>query len=382
MTPTIETAKVADRRELLDMLAAAFRVENPSHPGFDFLYADLFDPTDEAMACHRIIRQDGRIVACVGCYPQTLVLGPATVKMFGIGQVSCLSEYRGRGFMTALMNDTVAHMESTSAPMSWLGGRRDRYAHFGWEVAGTAMRCRLSRKTLAPAPEGFDIASRPAAEAATDNRLWTLYTHQPVRCVYPHETWLRKLTRGNPQILWTASPQHAPAEAVPAAFAVAPHNSDSILEYGGEFHALHALLAAIADQNSQGAVSVPCCPGATPQTNYFWPRAEWVSPELLNLRIHNLPRLLEAYAPIWQPNVPEGERATLVMLRGETPQRCTLGNNPARRSEDELHLDELQMVRLLFGPWSPSAVTHLPPSLRWLNQIFPLPFTVPMPSHV
>jgi len=418
MIPLIETAQIADRRELLDMLATAFRDDNPSHAEFDFLYPDLF--ADEAMACHRIIRQDGRIVACVGCYPQTLRLGPVTVEMFGIGQVSCLKAYRERGFMTALMTDAVARMEAASAPMSWLGGRRDRYAHFGYEVAGTACRCRLSRKTLAGgegAQRGAGVSpalcdpltrslwdvkpssplrtGRIAGETPTSrydfaphtpadisDTLWSLYTSNAVRCVYPQDEWLRKLARGGPQTIWTASLPHATA---PAAFAVTAQGSDYILEYGGEFNALHALLTMLAECNGRGGVSLTCCPGATEFADFFWTHAEWVSPELLNLRVHHLAGLLNAYRPLWAPHVPDGESATLVMHRNHqaetTEQRFTISQGPAQPGE-ELHLDDLQMVRLLFGPWPPSMTTTLPPHLRWLGQIFPLPFGVPAPSHV
>jgi len=38
MKPIVETARLADRRELLDMLAAAFCTDNPAHLDFDFLY--------------------------------------------------------------------------------------------------------------------------------------------------------------------------------------------------------------------------------------------------------------------------------------------------------------------------------------------------------
>jgi len=384
MGPVIEVANVGDRRELLDMLAAAFRDFSPTHPEFDAIYPDLFVPTEEAMARHRIVRQDGRIIACVGCYPQTLRLGPVTVEMFGIGQVSCLKAWRERGYMTALLKETIARMEATAAAMSWLGGRRDRYATFGWEVAGTTARCRLTRKTLArgadPLRATFDIASLGPADVTDD--LWRLVSSGPVRCVYPREEWLVKLTRGKPQTIWTATP---PGASAPVAFAVAPEGADGLTEYGGQPHALRALLAAVAQRNGHGAVSLSCCPGLTEDAEFYWTHAEWVSPELLNLRVHHLDRLMEAYRPLWDPLVPTGESATLVMRRegpgGETRQRFTLGQRPAGPG-DELCLDELQMVRLLFGPWSPTTVLPLPPRLRWLNQVFPLPFTVPIPAHV
>jgi len=383
MTPVIETAQVADRRELLDMLAMAFRDDNPAHLEFDFLYADLF--AEAMMDRHRIIRQDRRIVACVGCYEQTLRVGPVTLDMFGIGQVSCLKAFRERGFMTALMTDAVSRMEATPAPMSWLGGRRDRYARFGYEIAGTACRCRLNRKTLrdgageTPSPR-YDVT--PHTSADITDALWSLYTSNAVRCVYSRDEWMRKLARGNPQTIWAASPRN---DSSPKAFAVTSQGSEFVTEYGGDFDALRALLTMLAERNEQRAVSLTCWPGASEFADFLWTHAEWVSPELLNLRVHRLSDLMNAYRPIWEKRVPDGESVTLVMHRtgvgDATEQRFTIGDRPSQPGV-ELRLDELQTVRLLFGPWPPSMVTNLPPRLQWLGQIFPLPFGVPAPSHV
>ena len=76
--------------------------------------------------------------------------------------------------------------------------------------------------------------------------------------------------------------------------------------------------------------------------------------------------------------MPKGEGATLIMLRRGVPcETVVLGGGGER-----LVLDELQMVRLLFGPWPPSFVLELPERLRWLSHIFPLPFALPASSHV
>jgi len=372
--PTLETAQLADRRELLDMLAAAFRTDTPTLPEFDALYPDVFIPTPEAMARHRIIRQNGRIVACVGHYPMELRLGAVSLPLFGIGQVSCQKEYRGQGFMTALLKDAIALMEASPTPLSWLGGRRDRYARFGWEVGGTAFRCKLNAKALAPAPKGYAIVSN-SPEAISDD-TWHLYASEPLRCIFAKEEWLRKLTRGKPQTVWTATQiPYSP----PLAFAVTQQESENILEYGGERNALHALLATIAQtRGANGTVTLTCCPKVTPLSEFLWTHSEWVTPEFSNIRIHHLGKLLDAYAPFWRPCVPKGEGATLVMLRHGTPcETAVLGEGG-----EWIEMDELQMVRLLFGPWPPSFVLDLPERSRWLAHVLPLPFALPVSSHV
>ena len=167
------------------------------------------------------------------------------------------------------------------------------------------------------------------------------------------------------------------------AFAVTQQDSDNILEYGGDGNALHALFAAItrarcADGIANGIVSLSCCPRVTPLSEFCWTHSECVTLEFSNIRIHHLAKLLDIYAPFWKPHVPKGEGVTLVMLRNGVPhETVALGEGG-----EQIVLDELQMVRLLFDPWAPSFMPDVLERCRWLGQIFPLPFSLPVSSHV
>ena len=113
--PAIEYATLADRDELLAFLLGVFRRQRPDHPPFEALYPDLFQ--DEAtIGCHAVIRDAGRIVACVGAYPIPLRVAGLDIPTAGFGQVATSPDHLGRGYMTALMKAQLSRLRRRLHP--------------------------------------------------------------------------------------------------------------------------------------------------------------------------------------------------------------------------------------------------------------------------
>ena len=369
----IEEARAADRAELLDFLHTAFATNDPKKPipRFETLYPDLFDATDDAMGRHRVIRNDaGRVGACVGAYPMRVRVGACELDIFGIGQVSCDPAARGGGRMTALMNDACARMEKSGAALAWLGGRRDRYAHFGFDLAGSNLSSGMDKRSAgAPAP-GWRVEQVDAAQLA---RFWVLRNRAAtLEDVSPEKWTTRLLCGGKPDRIFLAS-RGKDAEAV--CVTQGEGEGGALLEWAGETDGIHAVCAhLLAAQPWVNAVYAPSF--VDPAAGMFWSHAAWSGVSLSNLRILNLAALLEGYAPFLENRVPAGAGARLVVI--ENNDAAQLG---AAHGET-LALDRLAMVRLMFGPLPPSQVVKLPEALRWLDQVFPLPFLLPPSSHV
>ena len=135
----ISFATASDCEQLLDFLPSVFRRDKPDHSRFEDLYPDIFLPTDEAMKHHAVVRDDaGKIVSCIGAYPMTLRVAGCDVPIAGIGQVSTAKEWLGKGCMSALMKAQLERLRSLGVAVVWLGGRHDRYAHFGFETGSLA----------------------------------------------------------------------------------------------------------------------------------------------------------------------------------------------------------------------------------------------------
>jgi len=366
----LEDARAADRQELLDFLHGAFKTNDANHPRFETLYPDLFDPVDAAMARHRIIRDDaGRIGACVGGYPMRARVGACEVDVWGVGQVSCSPALRGGGRMTALMDDLCGRMEKSGAALSWLAGRRDRYAHFGYELAGSNFVSGMSQRSAGEPAPGWVVEQVDAARIAD---FWPLRERAAVREEVSQEVWIKRLQRGGkPHRIFTAS-RNGVAEAFCTAQA---EGGNSLLEWAGDTAGLHAICARLlATQPSVNATCAPEC--ADPAAGFFWSRATWANTSLGNLRILNMGALMDSYAPFLEGRVPRGAGARLVLRENnDTAQLGAAGG-------ETLALDRLAMVRLMFGPLPPSRVAALPDSLRWLDQVFPLPFLLNPSSHV
>ena len=369
MKHTLEDARAADRAELLDYLQGAFKTNDPNHARFEALYPDLFDATDEAMGRHRVIRENGKIRACVGWYPMRVRVGACEADVYGIGQVSCDPALRGGGRMTALMGDVCEKMERSGAGLAWLSGRRDRYAHFGFEVAGSNLVSGMDARSVGEPGPGWSVEQVDASQLA---RFWALRNRAAVCEDVPPEKWSTRLTRGGkPHRVFLAS-RGKDAEAMCVAEA---DGKDNLHEWAGSAAGLHAIIAHLL--KTQPGVKAAYAPGQVdPAARMFWDRAAWSNAALSSLRILNLGALLKGYAPWLAQRVPKGAG---VMLRiDENNDAAQLG----APSGDTLALDRLTMTRLMFGPSAPSSVVALPEKSRWLDSVFPLPFLLPNLSHV
>ena len=72
------------------------------------------------------LRESGRIRAIVGLFPLAYRWGGATLRVAGIGGVSCHPHARGRGYMQQLMAHCIQAAPAEGFHLSWLGGQRQR----------------------------------------------------------------------------------------------------------------------------------------------------------------------------------------------------------------------------------------------------------------
>jgi len=135
---TIKKCSRGEYKQMLAMLNEAF--EMGEHE-FEDVFPQ-FTPyeefaSDAQIACHTIAVKDGEVVGCVGAYPRDVkILNGKIVRAFGVGQVCCKKEERGRGVMTACMNAATEHEIKNGAAFAYLWGNIPRYVHFGFKPAG------------------------------------------------------------------------------------------------------------------------------------------------------------------------------------------------------------------------------------------------------
>ena len=363
---TLENARAGDRAELLDYLQNAFLTNDPNHARFEALYPDLFHATDEAMARHRIIREDGKIRACVGWYPMDVRVGACKVRVYGIGQVSCAPELRKGGRMTALLSDVCAKMDASGAPLAWLSGWRPRYANFGWEAVGTNLHSSIDKRSL-PEPEpGWRVEEIDASQLGTLDALSrTASAFEETSA----EIRLERMTRGGKQHrVFKASRDND----VKAMCVMQAGEGADLYEWAGDNAGIHAIIAHVL--KTQKNVSVTYSP-IDSAARMFWDYASTFNSSLTMLRICDFGALIKSYAPILEKRIPAGKGITLEIEGGASVKIGV-------PTGDKITLNRLKMTRLIFGPVAPSLAFNLKDNLRWLDQVFPLPFILPNLSHV
>lgn len=228
----IERATARDRQELLDFLLGVFRRGNPKHPPFEDIYPDLFLEDDEVLGRHAVIREEGRIVSCVGTYLVPMQVGGCRVLTAGLGQVATAPESRGRGYMTALISHELDRCRAEGAALSWLGGRRDRYSHFGFDCACLLFDYRLDSHSLHTIPRNRTVSHVDAtAPGAITPELFAKRERMADTALVPYDIFRLQMTRLFFHFeLWSATPDGA---SEPDAWAIIDTQNNRIEEWWG-----------------------------------------------------------------------------------------------------------------------------------------------------
>lgn len=192
MENTIIQLTADDFEEAMDFLNLIFGVYNPHD--FESLIPAIYRPTDEHMAYNHAIKQNGRIRAIVGMYPITLHIGDVAVRIAGIGAVSTHRNDRDRGYMKALMNHCVEQMKAQGYHLSCLGGQRQRYRYYGYEVCGTKYIFTVNKNNIRHCYK--DTPNIRFEPITSDDEAYlvkarTLHDAQPLHCERSHEDFYR-----------------------------------------------------------------------------------------------------------------------------------------------------------------------------------------------
>jgi predicted acetyltransferase len=143
---TITRLAAADFENAVDFLNLVFSVHFPID--FPKVLPKLYKPTDECMSMNFAIKRHGKIRAIVGLYPVELNFGSISLKLAAIGAVSSHPNDRGQGHMRRLMHFCLKLMKAEGYHLSWLGGQRQRYGYFGYEVCGTTAVFTVNKKNI------------------------------------------------------------------------------------------------------------------------------------------------------------------------------------------------------------------------------------------
>jgi len=145
MSIVIRNLRVEEFDAFIRFIERAFGIPKGFFPR---TYPHLYRPTPEACGWAYVVEADGRIAAHVGLYPIETVAAGVRLRIGGIGAVSTAPDARGKGYMSQLLPHVIGEMRRLAYPISWLGGDRQRYGAFGWEMAGLLYQLKFSARSL------------------------------------------------------------------------------------------------------------------------------------------------------------------------------------------------------------------------------------------
>lgn len=130
-----------DYEQAVDFLDLVFsQAKKPHH--FEKMLSRLAMP--DAMTHHFALKRDGRIRAMLGVYPLETAIDGERFLFSTTGNVATHWRETGKGYMSALLDRAMTELHEIGADASRLGGHRQRYNRYGFEMAGTSISMSLT----------------------------------------------------------------------------------------------------------------------------------------------------------------------------------------------------------------------------------------------
>lgn len=194
----IRRGKKEEFYTLIDFIDFVF---SRAHCPHDFLnmYVNLYHETDESMYNMINIWDGDMVVGSALSLPRKMVIGSKTLTVNGIGSVACHPRMGGKGIMSKLMKYNNEEMRKNGVQMAYLGGRRYRYNHFGYEIGGTNYNLEVSDSQLEyflPKinKDAYSFVSFTMQDTEILSKCHALYSEKPIHYDYTDLEFYERLT--------------------------------------------------------------------------------------------------------------------------------------------------------------------------------------------
>ncbi|MBR5287297.1 MAG: GNAT family N-acetyltransferase [Clostridia bacterium] len=180
-----------DRNDIIDFIDYIFSKAHRPHD-FATLLPKLYGGDADTTPHHFIIKEDGKILAAILAYPVKMTIAGEELMTIGVGSVSTHPRARGRGFMDDLLAAVDAHAKELDASFAVLGGDRQRYGYYGFDLAGCQLVSSLGTHNARHAFKAADttgLSLVPMQQAHVPFAA-RLHAAQPSFCERSEETFV------------------------------------------------------------------------------------------------------------------------------------------------------------------------------------------------
>ena len=375
--------KLSEYDELVSLLTRVFHYDDPkSRYDLESLRTLwLFEHDVDDLL---VIEEDGKIVSHVGIFPSEVSVRGCVLKVGQIGDVATDEKYRGRGFASALLKRAVAKMATEAYDLSSLGGLRDRYGRFGWELAGEEKVYSVDQRSVRAVSESSEVECWKYPRAESDlAKIVEIHDREPVGTV--RSSGLYDLLF-NDDFVRTREAWLAEAAGCAPCYVVLERAQEGvvrIVEYGGDPQVFRLYLRSLFDDGLERAevvapnIYTPFTPVLSEVSRSYHLRP------LGMIRIMNLASLLRKLAPLFAESIgrrrPDSPFSLTLEISG-TGETVTLDYNGGmqiseRPGRERIRLGQRDMARLLFGPGRPAQNFSFENKiLSILDALFPVEF--------
>ncbi len=376
------TLKREEFDELLNMLIRIFRIDKQ---GYNLSYwRGVYDHDLEDIL---VIEEDGRVVSHVSVFPFQISVRGSQLKVGEVGGVATDENYRRRGFASSLLKYSVEKMAREGYDLSSLGGYRDRYGRWGWELAGEEWVYTVDKRSIQAVKETTGVEFWQYAGDRSDlTKIAELHDGEPVRTLRSWQMY-QLLFNNLPKV--TMQAWLAEVSGLGLSYFVFNRSSEkaaAIVEFGGNPEVFKLLIKKLFDEEGLDKVTIVAPSIYTPFTSALTEiSGHYQINAFRMIRIINLKGCLQKLAPIIEDRLKKVEFRSpfaLSLEATDTGQRATLifdGNLQicSEPGKGKVTLDQRSMVRLLFGPRKATKNFDFRGRLgRLLNTIFPLDFYI------
>lgn len=198
---TYRWSTAADFDRILDAANRIFslRVNEDGSEYYDHTYFSVLQPklyrSAGVMPPHLLALAGDRLVGLAAQKVYPVRMGGQQISVGGVGTVGVLQEYRSQGIMRELMTRLNAEMEARGVTLGELGGKRTRYAHFGYSTGGYGLEFNLERGDCLSFPAyGYTFEELIGDADPADVRLFlSLWNRTPVHAVRTEAEFLPTL---------------------------------------------------------------------------------------------------------------------------------------------------------------------------------------------
>lgn len=136
-----------EEEALLELLNRSFGFETEKEQ-FLGLLPKLYKPGKGAGRNNVILDVDGEMRAAVGVYYNDLTVMGQKLTTAGIGNVCVSPDHRRKDYMKAVMSVAVDEIKQNNTDLSFLGGHRQRYNYFSYEIGGERYAFRMMKRNF------------------------------------------------------------------------------------------------------------------------------------------------------------------------------------------------------------------------------------------